>query len=54
MNHERIGSFISKLRHEQNITQKELADKIGVSDKTISKWETGKSFNKVVEILVQI
>ena len=40
MNQDRIGVFISELRKEQGLTQKELADKIGVSDKTISKWET--------------
>ena len=50
MNQERIGSFISRLRREQNITQKELANKIGVSDKTISKWETGKSVPDITYI----
>lgn len=40
MNQERIGAFISELRKEKGMTQKELADMIGVSDKTISKWET--------------
>ena len=40
MNQDKIGVFISELRKEQGLTQKELADKIGVSDKTISKWET--------------
>lgn len=36
------GSLIKKLREKQNLTQKELADRIGVSDKTVSKWETGR------------
>lgn len=40
MDQNRIGIFISELRKEQGLTQKELADKIGVSDKTVSKWET--------------
>jgi DNA-binding protein len=39
----RIGNFIAEVRKQQNMTQRELAEKIGVSDKTISKWETGKS-----------
>lgn len=39
----RIGNFIAEVRKQQNMTQRELAEKIGVSDKTISKWETGGS-----------
>ena len=39
----KISKFISTARTKIGLTQKELADKIGVSDKTISKWETGKS-----------
>lgn len=38
-----IGHFIQELRKAKNITQRELADIIGVSDKTISKWENGNS-----------
>ncbi len=37
-----IGKFISKKRKEQNFTQEQLAERLGVSNKTISKWETGK------------
>lgn len=40
---EKIGKFIAETRNQAGMTQKELADKIGVSDKTISKWECGKS-----------
>ncbi len=36
------GKFISKKRKEKNLTQEQLAAKLGVSNKTISKWETGK------------
>ena len=43
MNQEKIGTFISGARNQLGLTQKELAEKIGVSDKTISKWECGKS-----------
>lgn len=38
-----IGGFIQQLRKEKNMTQKELAEIIGMSDKTISKWESGNS-----------
>lgn len=36
------GATIKELREKRRITQKELSDKIGVSDKTVSKWETSK------------
>ena len=36
------GSTIRQLRESRNLTQAELADKIGVSSKTVSKWETAK------------
>ena len=42
MDQEKIGVFISTLRKEQGMTQQQLADAIGVSNKTISKWECGK------------
>lgn len=42
MNQEKIGKFILKLRKEKNMTQKELANKIGVTDRAISKWENGR------------
>ena len=39
MNQTSIGSYISKKRREKNLTQEQLAEKLGVSNKTISKWE---------------
>ena len=36
------GKFIARKRKEQNLTQEQLAERLGVSNKTISKWETGK------------
>ncbi len=42
MDCEKIGSLIYKMRKETNLTQKELADQLSVSDKTISKWERGQ------------
>ncbi len=43
MDQVRIGQFIQELRKEKNITQKELAEHLGVSDKAVSKWENGRS-----------
>lgn len=42
MNQVLTGSFLSKKRKEKNMTQAELAERLNVSNKTISKWETGK------------
>lgn len=42
MNQQQIGKFIAHKRKEKNLTQEQLAEKLGVSNKTVSKWETGK------------
>ena len=42
MNQIAIGNFIEKKRKVQNLTQAQLAEKLGVSNKTVSKWENGK------------
>ena len=42
MNQEKIGKFIADCRKSKKLTQLELAEKLGVSDKSVSKWETGK------------
>ena len=41
MNLEKVGSLILKLRKEKNMTQKQVADLLNISDKTVSKWERG-------------
>ena len=43
MNQYVTGAMIKELRERNNLTQLQLAKRIGVSDKTISKWETGES-----------
>lgn len=42
MNQLTTGRFIAQKRKEKNLTQEQLAEKLGVSNKTVSKWETGK------------
>ena len=39
MNQERIGRFIAELRKEKKLTQIDLANKLGITDRAISKWE---------------
>ena len=39
----KFGSFVARLRREQGLTQKELAQDLYISDKAVSKWETGVS-----------
>ncbi|MBQ6843979.1 MAG: helix-turn-helix transcriptional regulator [Agathobacter sp.] len=43
LNQEKTGRFMAEMRRQQNLTQRQLAEQIGVSDKTVSKWETGRS-----------
>lgn len=43
MNQAKIGAFISELRKEKELTQEQLGEKLGVSQKSISRWETGKN-----------
>ena len=42
MNQQATGKFIAQKRKEKSLTQEQLAEKLGVSNKTVSKWETGK------------
>lgn len=43
MNQEKIGKFIAECRRKKNMTQQELAEKLGVSDRTIGNWENGRN-----------
>ena len=57
MNQETIGKFIATCRKEANITQREFAEKLGITDKTVSRWENGhylpdiSLFEEICEIL---
>lgn len=53
MNQERIGELIKKIRKDNNLTQKDLADKLGVTYQAVSKWENGKNIPDIA-ILKQI
>ncbi len=43
MDQKKIGKFIATCRKEQGLTQAELAERFGITDRAVSKWETGKS-----------
>ncbi len=44
MDQEKIGKFIAQCRKELNMTQEQLAEKLGISNKTVSRWENGNTF----------
>ena len=56
MNQEKIGKFVAELRKEKKMTQEELAEKMGVTDKSISRWENGKTMPdlSMIPILAEI
>ena len=43
MNQEKIGKFIAECRKKKNMTQQELSEKLGLSDRTVGKWENGRN-----------
>ena len=49
----KVGAFLKDLRKETGITQEQLAEKLGVSGRTISRWETGKNMPDI-SLLVEI
>ena len=49
----KMGSFLAELRKEQKLTQAELGEKLGVTNKTVSRWETG-TYMPPVEILEEL
>ena len=42
MDVQKIGGFLKELRKQNNMTQEQLGERIGVTNKTVSRWETGK------------
>ena len=46
----KMGHFLAELRKEQKLTQAELGEKLGVTNKTVSRWETG-NYMPPVEML---
>ncbi|MED9904921.1 MAG: helix-turn-helix domain-containing protein [Lachnospiraceae bacterium] len=50
MEAKKVGSFIAEVRKEKGMTQKELADVLHVTDKAVSRWETGKGIPDVTSL----
>ena len=48
MEQEKIGKFIKKIRVDNGLTQKDLADKLGVTYQAVSKWENGKNIPDIM------
>ena len=46
MRQDSIGKFIARMRKEKGLTQKELADRLGVNYRSVSRWENGVSQTK--------
>ena len=49
----KIGAFLKTLRKEKNLTQEQLAEHMGVSGRTVSRWETGNNMPDI-SLLVEI
>jgi transcriptional regulator with XRE-family HTH domain len=45
MDQKKIGQFLQTLRKEKELTQEQLAEKFNVSNRTVSRWETGGSLS---------
>ena len=53
MDQKKTGGFLKELRREKSLTQEQVAEKLGVSSRTISRWETG-AYMPDISILVDI
>ncbi|MBE5895758.1 MAG: helix-turn-helix transcriptional regulator [Lachnospiraceae bacterium] len=53
MNQQKIGAFLKELRNTKNLTQEQLGEYLGVSRRTVSRWETGSNLPDL-DILIEI
>ena len=53
MDQAKIGRFLSELRKEKKITQEQLAEKLGVARRTVSRWETGSNLPDI-DLLMEL
>ena len=53
MNQQKIGAFLKELRNEKNVTQEQLGENLGVTRRTVSRWETGSNMPDL-DILIEL
>lgn len=53
MDQQKMGAFLKKLRNEKNLTQEQLAEKFGVSRRSVSRWEGGYNLPDI-DILIEM
>ncbi|MCI8485098.1 MAG: helix-turn-helix transcriptional regulator [Lachnospiraceae bacterium] len=53
MDQQKVGNFLKELRKEQNITQEQFAEKMNVSRRTVSRWETGSNMPDL-DVIIEI
>lgn len=53
MEQQKVGSFLKELRKERNLTQEQFAEQLGVSGRSVSRWETGINMPDI-SLLVEI
>lgn len=53
MNQQKVGNFLKELRKEKNITQEQFAEKMNVSRRTVSRWETGSNMPDL-DVIIEI
>lgn len=53
MDQQKVGSFLKELRKEKQLTQEQLAERLGVSRRTVSRWETGSNMPDL-DVLIEM
>ena len=53
MNQMKIGAFLKELRKENNLTQEQLAEKLGVTQRSVSRWENGNTLPDI-SLLIEL
>ena len=53
MDQQKVGTFLKELRNEKNLTQEQLAEKLSVSRRTVSRWETGSNMPDL-DVLIEM
>ena len=47
----KIGTYLKELRKEKNLTQEQIAEKFGVSQRSVSRWENGYTMPDIYQLL---